>query len=451
MFLNYKEHADALDLNFQNKDSQFEKLTSKKFEKLCSFYSLVRSQAFSIKLENENQKIIIPQLNEIDEKVIYESFISLFSYIHAIFESNSNCSNVLIAYNIIHLISNTKSFYSIIQVLQIIEYFLSRLPILPNKQISKLSLNPILNILSFNYQKADCRQIIQNHFPLPTIVAISKHIKKSTTNWLEYLSIYSSFEHSQEDSLIIFHEITQKMDDFYTNYEFSDFLDILINLINNQTLPLELFYEFNYPQYLKNLILIKNKNTDLIQRVLYLVGLIFIHSHQNINEFDIDSLLFIFHSYKYNQQIMIIVLWGISTFLNENVCDFLIDNGFLNEIVDVYQNGEIKCKGEIALFIVDLMWMSTNSPQLFLSAEILSILIDSISIEDENAILKTVTALYQMIEDCQLEDIEFVENVKQVLIDLNFLDIIDQLNDSRIDEIFGYAQKFHVLLNENDS
>ena len=450
MFLNYKEHADPLDLNIENKDSQIEKMSSKKSKKLCSFYSLVRSQAISIKLEDENQKIVIPQLNEIDEKVIYESFISLFSYIHAICESNSNCSNVLIAYNIIHLISNTKYFYSIIQVLQIIEYFLSRLPILPNKQISKLSLNPILKIISFNYQKADYRQIIQDHFPLPTIVEIAKTIKKSTTNWLEYLSIYSSFEHSQEDSLIIFHEITQKMDDFYTNYEFNYFLDILINLINNQTLPLESFYEFNYPQYLKNLILIKNKNTDLIQRVLYLVGLIFIHCHQNINEFDIDFLLFIFHSYKYNQQIIIIVLW-CSLFLNENVCDFLIDDGFLNEIVDVYQNGEIKCKGEIALFIVDLMWMSTNSPQLFLSAEILSILIDSISIEDENAILKTITALYQTIEDCQLEDIEFVENVKQVLIDLNFLDIIDQLTDSHGDEIVGYAQKFDVLLNENDS
>lgn len=355
------------------------------------------------------------------------------AYVSKILYDNISSQNILIAFKIISLLSKDKCFYSHLILLNITKLILSNLSLLNQQQINQINLNVLLKIIKYNYKQEERRNIILEHFPIGFIISCTSEFLNTSFHvfglqWIKFLNTFCSYSHSIEDGRLIFENISNIRNKINMNLHLKYFCNIIVNMIKFKTLPLDLFVSNNYNIFFRNLIL-KKGNSGIIEHALYVIGLC---TMNNIiyGFFYTNFFIRIFFAYPFNEKIRILVLWNLSVGLNSEISHFLIETNFLNEIISIYQNSSLKLKHQIISLITDMMCTSSDPPEIFLANNIIEILIDAMLIFNDD-ISKIALSLYQTIEDCIAQNQNsIIENLKQFLLDSNFMEIIEILENS---------------------
>lgn len=348
---------------------------------------------------------------------------------------NPNQQNIIFASIIISLLSNNKDFYSHAILLDIIKHILSNLQLLTPKQISQLNFNFILKIIRYQIKHESDQSKFKEFMPLELILSRFSQLSDSffskyILEYLKYLNTFCSYPHSQEEGKMIFEEITKLRNKMTINYHYKYLCSIIISMINFQTLPIDLFTVYEYQNFLHDIIFDKN-NIGVIEHALYLIGLCTLN---NIiaGFYDVNFFLRIL-SEHHMDNIRIMVLWNLSIGLSDEICHFLIEKNFLNYLTKLYKTCSFKLKHEITSLLTNMMCITSDPPEIFLSVQIIEILLDSMMTFDDNDIFKTGFTLYQTIEDYAIinqDENEMIENLKKILNESNIKELIEHLEES---------------------
>ena len=98
---------------------------------------------------------------------------------------------------------------------------------------------------------------------------------------------------------------------------------------------------------------------------------------------------------------------------------------------DLGRSSELK--HEITSLLTNMMCITSDPPEIFLSVQIIEILLDSMMTFDDNDIFKTGFTLYQTIEDYAIinqDENEMIENLKKILNESNIKELIEHLEES---------------------
>lgn len=439
----FLENYDKLDTK-ENKSIPNEMLIQ--LDKLLFFVRMSSSQ-----INPQYKENIIDQFPKSNSVSLMEQFITSLA---KLLSEDSSQRNIIFASLVISLILNDKQFYSQSILLDIVRFILSNLSTLTKEQIDRINFDFILKIIRYNYEDESKQESIQNFLSIEFILNSFPSFSKSffTRYGLQLLKLFNTFcsyQHSKKDGRLIFEKITKIRNEININYHFKYICNIIINMIKFQTLPSDLFIEYEYQNFLHDIILDK-KNSSVIEYALYLIGLCTLN---NIISGFFDASFFVkVFTQNYTDHIRIMILWNLSIGLNDEICHFLVETNFLNYISNIYRSCSFKLKHEIASLIANMMCSSSDPPEVFLTEQIIEILLDSMMIFDEDDVFKIGFSLYQTIEDLQCqEEGEKIEFVKKLMIDSNFQEIIDHLEENCNELNNQLAKNFNEFLDVDES
>lgn len=334
------------------------------------------------------------------------------------------------------------------------ESCLLNLELISQNQLDKFDVNPFLSILEMFYYDKDREKALEI-FPVSFIVnelstIIKSDINKYGLNYLRCFYAICALPHTAEESRMIFNEIVY-LQEFLKDDNSIIFICYIISKMDSyETLPIDLLKESQFPEYLCNLA--QSQNTKIVENSLILIGKFLYNKICNFEKltwgFFIDDLLF---ANRDNERIFVLTLWILSTCIDQDYANELIECDKFDEIVDLYKDSTINSKIELSLFVSDVLMLTNQHFDKFLTFDILSLIVDSLFIGNNQAVDRMVNYLLNIFETLSNPNDEYIdlEQVIDHLLKEGIFCALDALLDGEygeyqhsIEMLYSYLESF---------
>ena len=216
------------------------------------------------------------------------------------------------------------------QLFRILQLFLYNFTNIPFEFIIQFDINPLIAILNIAFGNETSHEKAIELFPIELIMQslsplVKNNIELFGNEWLIFLFNLSHIFVNPENGQIIFQEATAIRNPKMSPKQVHNLLLLISQLIESETLPIELYKEHDYSHFLNDVL--KSNNPEILPLSLMVLGQTIRIGISPIQELDWRYFADLLYEHLSNDKVLTQSLWVITQFMIVMISlnlDFLI-------------------------------------------------------------------------------------------------------------------------------